>query len=43
MGHHLISGTELKDKKMVPKWYMVPNGNTLRVYPTSPVWLNASR
>ena len=29
-----ISGTDLKDKKVVPKWYMGPKGDTKRVYLT---------
>jgi len=28
-----ISGTDLKDKKVVPKWYMGPKGDNKRVYP----------
>ena len=27
-----ISGTDLKDKKVVPKWYMGPKGDNKRVY-----------
>jgi hypothetical protein len=31
-----ISGTDLKDKKVVPKWYMGPKGDNKRVYPHFP-------
>ena len=32
-----ISGTDLKDKKVVPKWYMGPKGDNKRVYPTDDI------
>ena len=39
-----ISGTDLKDKKVVPKWYMGPKGDNKRVYPyLSTFWNKRNR